>query len=820
MPSPTIEDDNVMARTQVMVVEDEGVVALSLQQKLRGLGYEVPAIVATGEQALQRAAELRPDLILMDIMLAGALDGIEAAHQIRARLDVPIIYLTAYSDDHTIERAKLTEPLGYLLKPFEDQELRITIEIALYKHRMERKLKENEQWLATTLKSIGDAIIATDERGAVKFLNPVAETLVGWSQQESLGKAVAQVFRIFDVDTGAPLENPIDRVLRQGRTVGLDNHTLLVGRDGTERSIDDSAAPIKDERGHILGTVLVFRDITEKRQLEMELRRHRDHLQQLVDARTRELQQAKEAAEAANRAKSEFLATMSHEIRTPLNGALGMAELLLETTLDEKQQRYLKTLLQSGHSLRGIIDDILDFSKIEVGKLELRRLEFDLCRPVEETAALLAEQARAKGLTLRTEIARESAIRVWGDPERLRQILTNLVGNAIKFTEQGEIVIRLRLLEPVGREIAFRIEVADTGIGIEPAMQDTIFDTFAQADGSVTRRYGGTGLGLAICKRLVRLMEGEIGVESEVGQGSRFWFTARLTRSNPSDEAERPTRPPPVRENVAFKFDAKILVVEDNPVNQEVAVAMLELLGCQTTIANDGREALTALGREHYDLVLMDYHMPGLDGFATTAELRRREAVTGDARLPVIALTAGVVSGFREQCLAAGMDDYLSKPFERQQLMDVLARWLPPTITAKDSAPSSPAPGSSSPSEPAGPCLDQRTLNGIRALQRPGAPDLLGKLVALYFESAPDLLQRMREATNRSDPEDLRQAAHALKSSSANLGALSFAALCKELEERGRSRQLDNITELLVGAETQYTRVREALLDETRKVPR
>lgn len=808
-----------MAKTQIMVVEDEGLVALSLQRKLQILGYEVPVIVATGEQAIQQAAALRPDLILMDIMLAGSLDGIVAAGQIRARFDVPIIYLTAYSDDHTMERAKITEPYGYLIKPFEERELRTTIEIALYKHRMEKRLRENERWLATTLNSIGDAVIATDVKGAVKFLNPVAEILTGWTEEKSLNRAITQVFRIVNEDTRAPADDPVARVLRDGETVNLGNHTLLISRDGTERAIDDSAAPIKDEWGQILGTVLIFRDVTEKRRLEMELRRHRDHLQELVETRTEELRQAKEAAEGASRAKSEFLATMSHEIRTPLNGVLGMAELLLETALDDKQRQYAGTLLQSGRSLRGLVDDILDFSKIEAAKLELSRVEFDLHRSVAETAALLAGQAHAKGLVLRTELPGETMPPVWGDPERLRQILVNLVGNAIKFTERGEIVIRLRSLERRGRETRFQIEVTDTGIGIAPAMQDAIFDTFAQVDGSITRRYGGTGLGLAICKRLVRLMGGEIGVESAPGRGSRFWFTVRLTQSGTTAETERPAAPL-AQSSAAGKFSARILVAEDNPVNQEVAVAMLELLGCQATVANDGREALAALAREHYDLVLMDYHMPEMDGFAATAELRRREAATHGARLPVIALTADVMSGFREQCLAAGMDDYLSKPFGRQQLMDVLERWLPRTAAAPASAPplsnpdAYPAPG------PTEPPLDQRTLNGIRALQQSGAPDLLGKLIRLYFESAPALLRQLREAVNQGDPESLRQAAHTLKSSSANLGALSLAALCKELEERGRSRQMDRIAELLDAAEAQYARAREALLDEAKEAPR
>jgi PAS domain S-box-containing protein len=677
-----ISEKQSVEKARIMVVEDEALVALSVKQKLHGLGYDVVATLDTGEQAVQQASDLRPDLILMDIMLAGALDGIAAASQIRAHCDIPIIYLTAYSDEGTLERAKPTEPSGYLLKPFEERELRSTIELALYKHQMRQQVKEREQWLATTLKSIGDAVIATDAHGLVKFLNPMAEALTGWTQAESLDQPITRIFQIVTEGTHAPMDNPIDRALREGKTVNLTDYTLLISRNGVVRSIDDSAAPIKDDQDRVMGAVLVFRDTTEKRLIELELNSHRDHLQQLVDARTAELQQAKEAAETASRAKSEFLATMSHEIRTPLHGMLGMAQLLLETALDDQQQQGVRTLLRSGHSLRSIIDDILDFSKIEAGKLELAREQFDPRRLIEDAALLLAEQARAKGLLLRTEIEGQLTCSVWGDPGRLRQVVVNLTGNAIKFTAQGEIVIRLRLLESLSDALRIQIEVSDSGIGIAPEQQRTIFDRFAQADSSITRRYGGTGLGLAICSRLVQMMNGTIGVESALGRGSRFWFRVRLARGDAPSGGE----PTTTRRNLAVttSFSANVLVAEDNPVNQMVVVAMLEQAGCRTTVANNGREALVALARQPFDLVLMDYHMPELDGFAATAEWRRREAAAGSARLPIIALTADVVGGFREQCLAVGMDDYLSKPFKRQQLMDLLACWLTPVPTAPD----------------------------------------------------------------------------------------------------------------------------------------
>ena len=273
-----------MEKNRILVVEDEGIVALMIQKTLEKLGYEVPVTIASGEEAINQVEEMGPHLILMDIMLAGKIDGIEAAHQILTRFDIPIIYLTAYSDDDTLQRARITKPFGYLLKPFEEKELRITIEMALYKHEMERKVKENEQWLLTTLRSIGDGVIITDALGNIAFMNSVAETLTGWQQTEIMGKALIKVFNIINEETRIPTENPVSKVLADGIIVGLANHTLLIAKDGTERPIDDSAAPIKDDKGNMTGVVLVFRDITERKQAENDLRESEKRFRQVISS--------------------------------------------------------------------------------------------------------------------------------------------------------------------------------------------------------------------------------------------------------------------------------------------------------------------------------------------------------------------------------------------------------------------------------------------------------------------------------------------------------------------------------------------------------
>jgi signal transduction histidine kinase/CheY-like chemotaxis protein/HPt (histidine-containing phosphotransfer) domain-containing protein len=534
------------------------------------------------------------------------------------------------------------------------------------------------------------------------------------------------------------------------------------------------------------------------------------HLEEQVAERTKDLMQAKNAAESASRAKSEFLANMSHEIRTPMNGVLGVADLLLQTALPEKQQQLVRTIRASGKNLLYIINDILDFSKIEAGKLVLESINFDLRELIDGIYDLFSNKASEKGLTLTSKVHDNVLDIVYGDPVRLRQILTNLIGNAIKFTDSGTVHINTELIKQKNDKICvLRFEVCDTGIGLVQEQKEGIFDTFSQADNSTTRKYGGTGLGLTISRQLVELMDGEIAVSSELDRGACFWFTVSLQVPADQEVALSEYQQEQLKiDSNPHQYGCRVLLAEDNITNQIVAEGMIELYGCKVDLAVNGREASQAVRDQQYDLILMDCQMPELDGYSATNEIREFEKQTGGSRTPIVALTAHAMDGDRERCLVAGMDDYLSKPLRQAQFQAILEKWL---LGSSDTEVFIKTPATSEETAASALRFDQNALQMYKKLQQPGKPDVIIRIIEKYFEGADPLLQSMAKAVKNSNAKELLHAAHTMKSNNSMVGAVRMADICMELEMQGNSGILVNSEELYAELAEEYLFVKNKL---------
>ncbi|MEW6379284.1 MAG: ATP-binding protein [bacterium] len=520
-----------MSEAKILIVEDEGIEALDIQHRLISLGYPAPEIAFSGEEAVQKAEKIHPDLVLMDIMLQGGIDGITAAGQIQASFDVPVIYLTAYADADTLQRAKITEPYGYILKPFKERELHITIDMALYKHKMERKLKESEKWLATTLKSIGDAVIATDREGLVTFMNVIAENLTGWKLNEILHHRLTEVFNVVNKDTRQPVENPVTRVMRDGTIVGLANHTLLIARDGAEILIDDSAAPITDDKGNTIGVILVFRDVTEREKAMEEICRYRNELEIRVQERTAELERANQELRAnaakleqANKELQEFAFVASHDLKEPLRKITTFGELLKTgygNALGEEGQDYLDRMTRSAERMNNLIGALLDYSR--VGRSQKPAQLTDLTEVAKDAASDLSLVIEQAGACL--EIGQLPMIEV--NPNQMRQLFQNLIGNALKYGQKHEKpVIKIT---GYTEDTLCHIFVEDNGMGFEERYLDRIFRPFQRLQGRSQSE--GMGMGLAICRKITERHGGTITARSTPGEGSTFIVTLPLKQS-------------------------------------------------------------------------------------------------------------------------------------------------------------------------------------------------------------------------------------------------------------------------------------------------
>ncbi len=928
----------------ILMVDDNPQNLQVLGQMLKKNGYKAAA-VQSGARALEFVEKREPDLILLDIMMP-EMDGLETCRLLKKKKnlkDIPVIFITALSEIQDKIKAFEAGGVDYITKPFVKEEVLARINVVIRHKIAEEALQNSEKKYRSFIETSPVPVLIHHGENWL-YVNPAAEAMTGYAKEEL---SAMTYWEIFHPDCREQVQENANLLL-SGEPAEKRSEVKLLSKEGSEIWVDLNAAQVEyeDESAVLVSAI----DITGRKVAEEETIRAKVEAEALartlnehtmeMEFKNLELDNTRTEAEAANRAKSEFLANMSHEIRTPMNGVIGMTGLLLDTELNGEQREYAETVRSSADSLLVLLNDILDFSKIEAGKMTLETLDFNLREALEDTADILALRAQQKGLEFILQVEPQVPSLLQGDPGRLRQIVINLAGNAIKFTHEGEVAVRVTVENEEQQQVCLKVTVTDTGIGIPEDRQEMLFQPFTQADASTTRKYGGTGLGLSISRQLVRMMNGEIGVESQMKKGSTFWFTAVFgkqlaaiepgiedaskgeitgrrilvvddnatnrrflsvllnnwqcrgeeavnaeTAWNMLEEAADNGDPfhiaiidmqlpdmdgealgkqikkdpdlkntllimmthlgrrgdaarledagfsgylnKPVKQSLlldcllsvlsgkqrdtarpgqrivtrhsiaeARRRKIRILLAEDNITNQKVALGILEKLGYRADAVANGLEAVQALETIPYDLVLMDCQMPEMDGFEATGAIRDLEEksksddpllATGCSHVPIVAMTANAMQGDREKCLDAGMDDYIAKPVNPNDLVDVIEKWLGPGREEASGAKEDKA-------------AEEKTIivfDSSDILARlMGDRDLVKDVLAGYVEDMPRRFARLHEALEKDDAPLVRRHAHTIKGASANIGAYALRDLAAHMEKSVQAGDMETVSRL------------------------
>ena len=807
-------------QSTVLVVDDDPDLRHEFASALIDQGYTVKT-ASDGSEALLCVQLHTPDLILLDVSMP-LMSGYEVCRILKANTlteNIPIIFISANDGIQDKLQAFAIGGADYITKPPQLAEVfaRVHLHLAL-RHlqinlaqknqelsqavfdriKMLRDLQRTNLLLHAQKEAAIDGIFAVDEQGRIASFNKKFCEMWNISDDLLLGNAVDSKF-----DDGSPLgtfliKSSLPNVLANLLETTYDDPDVV--RRGEimygDRVFDYYTSPVSSEQNKFFGLIWCFRDITSKKQTELR------QMQLMED-----LRKAKEEAEEAVRTKAAFLAMMSHEIRTPINGVIGMTQLLAGTDVNPEQAKYIRTIQVSGEMLLSVINDILDFSKIESGKLELENAPLDVRAVVRDIYDV--QLAKAKEKKLKFEVSMHSNVPpfIIGDVTRIRQILLNLVSNALKFTDTGAVRIGVRLVAdeaPLGdRPFQLLFSVSDTGIGISGEQMQRLFQPFGQASASTSRKYGGTGLGLVICKKLVETMGGNIQAESKSEQGSIFSFTitTKIAKEQPAytlqDALDKGNE---MVGRLGDRLPLKILIAEDNLINQELAMAMLIKMGYQPDVVDNGLAVLEALQVEHYDLLLLDVQMPEMDGLETATYLVNHwhELHTGYERPTIIAMTASAMQGDREICLRAGMDDYISKPIMMDSLQRTIEKWAVSNINEEVADEHIVVKAETANSSPV---IDQSAIRNLEQIN----PKLIGRMIHLFTaEEAPTLLQNLRQAIAKHDSKEVSYNAHTLKGSSNILGAKILGKLCLEVELKGKNGDNEGLSELFTEIEHQY----------------